>query len=163
MLFLENPENRPALWNSLLSQLIQEKMCFLISDGAINSNEKAINIDQNSAKAFIDKLQKLAICRISSNRGKVVSPHIAGTRANNVVTVTELITFPSNHSETKNIDQIKNDLESVVVNLFYAGGDIDSVFIPSNLEPWEMKDAEIRSAKGGLLFKKKNSTLSSQL
>jgi hypothetical protein len=163
MLFLENPENRPTLWNALSNQLTQEKMCFLIADGVINSNEKAIDIDQNAAQVFIDKLKKLAICRISFNRGNAVSPHIAGTCENNMAIVTELVTCPSDNSETKNIDQLQNDLESVAINLFYAGGNIDSIFIPSNLEPWEMKDAEIRSAKGGLLFKKKNSTLASQL
>jgi hypothetical protein len=163
MLFLENPENKPALWNALLAQLEKEKMCFLIADGVVDANAKALNLDQSTAKTFIDKIKKSEICRISSNRGQAISPHIAGFRKGNSVVITELITYPSDNLPTKNSRELQNDLESIVINLFYAGGNTESVLIPSNLEPWVMKDVEVQSTEEGLVFKKIASTVASQL
>jgi hypothetical protein len=100
-------------------------------------------------------LRALPICRISANRGKAVSPHFAGSYEKNAVTLAEFLTTPSEGAITVDDEKLKRDLETAVINLFFAHEGISTVFVPLSLAPWEMPDAEVALLPDGLAFRKR--------
>ncbi|WP_206996707.1 hypothetical protein [Trinickia mobilis] len=155
MLFLENPERRPSLWDSLTTQLTEQAMCIVIWDGLGNPLAQARILDSESAANAIAKLRASQVCRIGANRDQAISPHFAGRREDDTVTITELLTYPSEGSVTLGENKMKADLEAAVINLFFAEDGVKTVCVPIHLAPWTMDDAEIDLTQEGLVFKKK--------
>jgi hypothetical protein len=155
MLLPENPEKRAGLWDSLATQLAHDAMCFVIEDGVGNPFAEAKKPTSDVVELVLSKLRAAQICRISANRGKAISPHFAGTREDDTVSLTELLTYPSEGAVTVGGEKLKHDLETVVINLLFADGGLSTVLVPLQLTPWAMRDAEISLGQKGLLFRKK--------
>jgi hypothetical protein len=155
MLLPENPEKRPSLWDGVAAQLAHESMCFIIEDGVGDTLAEARGPGSEVADLALPRLRALPICRISANRGKAVSPHFAGSYEKNAVTLAEFLTTPSEGAITVDDEKLKRDLETAVINLFFAHEGISTVFVPLSLAPWEMPDAEVALLPDGLAFRKK--------
>lgn len=155
MLFPENPENRPALWDSVASQLAQEQVCIVIESGAAHLDSKAALLDHDMASSLVNRLRKSPVCRISASRGKAISPHFAGRLEGANFYLTELITLPMTNSATLDINQLRNDLETTAINILYSCDGAARVFIPLSIDPWLTKDMEVRPNENGLVFERK--------
>jgi hypothetical protein len=156
MLLPENPEKRLELWASLSNQLAQDAMCFIIEAGIGNPLAATKALGKSMAELTVSRLRAAQICRISANRGNAVSPHFAGRREGDTVLITDFITHSSADMPTANIEKLRNDLETAVVNLFFAERGINIVKVPLSLMPWVMRDAKISSLSEGLIFQKIN-------
>lgn len=154
MLFPENPEKRPELWESAIEQLNHEEMCYLIVDGAGYPDASA-TVDSKLAEKVIQRMRQSNISRISAARGKAISPHFAANLQDTTATITELVSYPSEGLRFVRTERLRQDVETAVINLMFGGERVDAVFVPLELEPWEMKDAEIQSAEKGVLFRKR--------
>lgn len=155
MLFPENPENRPSLWDSVARQLAQEQMYFVVSGGVGILDSKAIRLDHDAVSNVMDRLRNSPVCRISASRGQAISPHFSGRFEDGNFYITEFIAIPLASSVAPDVSQLRNDLESAAINMLYGGGGAASVFVPLTIEPWAAKDVEIRSNEKGLVFEKK--------
>jgi hypothetical protein len=155
MLFPENPEKRPSLWDSITTQLAKEAMCFLIQEGIGNPLAEAKEPARNVADLVLSRLRSAQICRISASGGRAVAPHFACKREGDTALVTELMTYPSEGGATVDNDKLKRDLETAAVNLLFAEGGVSTVIVPLHLVPWTMRDAEINLTAEGLVFRKK--------
>jgi hypothetical protein len=155
MLFPENPENQPSLWDGLASQLAETSICYLIEDGIGNPLAEAKGPDGRWAECTLARLRAAQICRISANHGNPIAPHFAGIREGDNVFVTEFLTYPSDRTLTVDSEKLKRDLEAAVINLLFAKGGASSVNVPLHIAPWSMQDAEISQVQEGLLFRKK--------
>ena len=155
MLFPENPEKRPTLWDAIAKQLRQEAMCFVITEGDGNPLAEARNPSSDLAQQAMARLQQSQLCRISANRGTAVSPHFAGRREGVSVFITEFLSSPAIGLRVIQPDQLQQDLEAAVVNLLFAESGVSTVTIPLHLTPWTMRDAEVHSTPDGHVFTKK--------
>lgn len=154
MLFPENPEKRPELWKSLIEQLTHEEMCYLVLEG-VGYPDASATVDSEVAEKVVQRMRQSNVSRISASRGRAISPHFAANLEDAIATITEFVAYPSEGLKTVRLEKLRQDVETVVINLMFGGGTVDAVFLPLELEPWEMKDAEIQSAKKGVLFRKR--------
>lgn len=155
MLLPEDPKKRPDLWSSLATQLAQEAMCFVIKEGVGNPLAEAKELDTDMAELTLSRLRASQVCRVSANRGRAVSPHFAGKHQGDAVALTELLSCPAEGTLTVDSEKLKRDLETAVINLFFADGCASTVLVPLHLAPWAMQDAEISLTREGLMFKKR--------
>jgi hypothetical protein len=155
MLLPENPEKRPGLWDAVATQLAETAMCFVIKEGVGNPLAEAKESNAGSAADALARLRAAPICRISANRGNPISPHFAGKYKGDTVLVTEFLAYPSEGALTVHNEKLKRDLETAVINLFFAEGGVSTVLVPLHIAPWVMRDAEINLTQEGLEFRKK--------
>ena len=155
MIFPENPEKRPSLWDSVAMQLAQKPMCLVIAEGVGNPTVEAVMLGRDLVELTMARLRKTHICRIGANRGMAVSPHFAGTREGQTVSLTEFLSQPSEGTLMVKSEALKRDLETAVINLLFADSEVNMVFVPLCLALWTMKDAEVISTPTGLVFKKR--------
>ncbi|UXU87588.1 hypothetical protein [Burkholderia sp. S-53] len=155
MLFPENPDKRPILWDALAKQLVQIEMCFVIERGSGDSSAEARLLNEEMAREAIERLRSSQICRISADRGIAMSPHFSGTVNGNSIFINEMICMPDIGGGTIRLDRLRHDIEVVVLNLLFARDGASRVTIPLHLNPWGMKDADVVSTDQGLVFEKK--------
>ncbi|MDY7804520.1 hypothetical protein U0E23_18930 [Burkholderia stagnalis] len=155
MLFPENPEKRPILWDALAKQLVQTEVCFVIERGSGDPFVDARLPNDDVAREAMGRLRRSQICRISADRGIAVSPHFSGIINGNSIFVTEMICVPEVGESTIRLDRLRHDIEVVVLNLLFARGGANRVTVPLHLDPWSMKDADVVSTDQGLVFEKK--------
>jgi hypothetical protein len=153
MLFPEDPKKRPALWESMKEQLAHDSMCYVVLDGIGYSNASA-SLDINTEK-MIQQMKSAMICRISARHGKAIAPHFAANLNDSTASITVFITYPSEGSQVVAIEQLRRDLETAVINLLFCGGEVNAVFVPLDISPWDMSDAEVHSTQEGLMFSKR--------
>lgn len=157
MLFPENPEKQPTLWQSVFEQLIKDKICLVIENGVGDPFSEASLLDKNSIKNVLTRMQSSDICRISANRGQAVSPHFSAKRNGKSIFFIEFLSYPSEGVLTVSNEKLIHDLETSIISLFFSknNDDIFNVFVPLHLTPWIMSDVDISSVEEGLLFTKK--------
>ncbi|WP_139208551.1 hypothetical protein [Achromobacter sp. NFACC18-2] len=155
MLFPENPEKCPTLWDAIAKQLRQEAMCFVITEGYGNPRAEAQRPTDDLAQQVITRLQQSQLCRISASRGAAVSPHFAGMRDGASVFITDFLSAPFVGMQVIQPDQLQRNLEVAVVNLLFAESGVSRVVIPLHLTPWAMRDAKVHPTAGGLVFTKR--------
>jgi hypothetical protein len=155
MLLPENPEKRPGLWDAVARQLAEAEMCILIKEGVGNPLAEAKEPNGSKVELALARLRAAPICRISANRGSPVSPHFAGQREGDTVLITEFITYPFEGALRVRNEKLKRDLETAVINLFFAEGGVSTVQVPLHIAPWVMRDAEISLAQDRLVFRKR--------
>lgn len=151
MLFPSNPEKRPELWQNLESQLLSTNMCFVVSNGSGNPLVEAQEPVEEIVHAVLSRLRSSQFCRISANRGNAISPHFAGRFVGTSAFLDELITYPYSGKTTVDIKQLRNDLETAVIDLFATAG-ATSVAVPLHLDPWSMENTLITLGSGGMVF-----------
>jgi len=154
MLLPENPEKRPGLWDAVASQLAREATCFIINDGVGDPFVEAREPNSDMAVLALSRLQAAQICRISAQRGTAISPHFAGKHEGATVSLTEFWTTPSEGGETVDSEKLKRELETAVINLFFAGDGVSTVFVPLSIASWSMRDADVHVVQEGLVFRK---------
>lgn len=112
MLFPENPEKCPTLWDAIAKQLRQEAMCFVITEGYGNPRAEAQRPTDDLAQQVITRLQQSQLCRISASRGAAVSPHYAGMRDGASVFITDFLSSSYLGVQVIQPEQIAARLES---------------------------------------------------
>ena len=154
MLFPQDPKKRPALWESLVAQLAREAMCCLIAHGrqCVDSTAKVLN--QHALDEIAQRFRAAPICRVSSSRGAAISPHFAAALNGDCATIVELIAAPKVGALAVDDAQLRNDVETAVINLLYGTENIRSVVVPLQLMSWSMTDAGVQNVAAGLLFTK---------
>jgi hypothetical protein len=155
MLLPEDPVKRPSLWDALATQLATRAMCFVVKNGVGDPLANADEPSREVTELTLSKLRASQVCRISANRGAAISPHFAGERDNGKILITELLAQPSEGALTVSDEKLRRDLETVVINLFFADSDVRTVLVPLRLAPWNMRDADISLKEEGLEFRKK--------
>jgi hypothetical protein len=155
MLFPENPEKRPELWESMEKQLAHEAMCYVVIDGIGYPDASATLGINVSAENLVQRMKSAMICRISASHGKPIAPHFAANLEGATASITEFVTYPSEGTQTVNVGQLRHDLEAAVINLLFGSGEINRVFVPLDINPWDMRDAEVHSTSEGLMFNKR--------
>lgn len=155
MLFPENPEKRPELWDSIRLQINRESMCYLVSAGKENANGIATVVSELFQDNILRRMKRSQICRISASRGVAIAPHFAASLDGSMASVTELIALPCDGIQTVTAERLRRYLEIAVINLLYVGGNVSEVFVPISIPPWKMADADIQSLPTGVVFRKK--------
>jgi hypothetical protein len=155
MLFPENPEKQPELWQSVTEQLGREKMCYVVLNGMGYPDANATVHPNVSAEKVIQRMKNAKICRISATRRKAIAPHFAADLDGETASIIEFVTYPSEGMQTVNVEQLRRDLETAVINLLFGSRGVNTVFVPIVITAWNMKDVEVKSTIDGLMFSKR--------
>ncbi|NRR28663.1 hypothetical protein HSX11_00385 [Oxalobacteraceae bacterium] len=155
MLFPEDPEKRPELWHSFRAQLGHDPMCLLIANGKASPDAPATRVNTDEQAEILRRMQAAKICRISANHGNAISPHFAATLIGHQARVCELMALPNDGRLAIEPAELKEILETAILNLLYAQEGVSEILIPLQIPVWEMADADIHALPTGLLFRKK--------
>lgn len=154
MLFPENPAKRPALWSAVATQLARDEMCYVISNGVDKMQARAIRASATEVETCLQRMRTADACRLSASRAGPVAPHFAVMQSITEARLTELITYPSAGESTVSINQLRRDLETVLINLFYEHPDLQEVLIPLHIAGWDFAEATMSSTDKGLSAKR---------
>ena len=153
MLFPKNPKVIPSLWESVKSQMIRNKMLFLIRDGMPCYPLESGIMTETEADAWIEKLKKLPIVRFSSNRGIAISPHFACKHDDLGIRMVELVAFPFDGG-WENLEELQEILSISTLALLYEKNAAKDIVIPIHLPSWSMDGINVQEVQDGLLFRK---------
>lgn len=155
MLFPEDPDKRPNLWHSLAEKLVREPIFCLVAHGEQCDVSTARLLNEAAADELMKRFRAASLSRISSSRGAAISPHFAATLDGDCARIVELITVPEVGALEVNERQLRDDVETAVINLLYGARNIRSVIVPLRLSPWVMTDADVQDMGAGMLFTKR--------
>ena len=153
MLFPKNPKVIPGLWESAKSQMIRNKMLFLIRDGMPCYPLESGIMSETEAEAWIEKLKKLPVVRFSSNREITMSPHFACNLDDSGIRMVELVTFPFDGG-WENLAELQKILSISTLALLYEKNAAKDIVIPIHLPSWSMDGINVQEVQDGLLFRK---------
>ena len=155
MLFPADPQRRPQLWDALIEQLNHNQLVFLVIEERFKISATTEILSKDFCESFIQRVKKLAVCRVSANRGIASSPHFFGNSRGKMVAITDFITTPSASSINIDTQKIKRDSETAVINLLYAHKEFEIVKIPINIQPWNIQDFMTEQNTDGLEFRRR--------
>ena len=146
MLFPKNPKVIPGLWESVRSQMIRNKMLFLIRDGMPCYPLESGIMSETEADVWIEKLKKLPVVRFSSNRGITMSPHFACNLDDSGIRMVELVTFPFDGG-WENLAELQEILSISTLALLYEKNAAKDIVIPIHLPSWSMDGINVQEVQ----------------
>ena len=94
-------------------------MCVVIANSKPNLSAAPRVLTEDEAKHTVDRFRRASFCRIGCNHGKAVRAYVAFQEANGVAIVSDYLAAPNIHCGAVTSDDIRLDLESVAVSVFY--------------------------------------------
>jgi len=151
MLFLEDPDQRPGLWESWRDRLSVEEVCCVVSDGRGNLEERSRVLGRSMIDELELRLRSLTIRRIGASHGNAIAPYFGLGLYKDEATVREFITYPAPGQRHVAEDRLRRDLESLAVDLFFFRSGVRTLSVPLSIESWtfdavasELSDGSLR-------------------
>jgi hypothetical protein len=150
MFFLEDPDKRPVLWESLRNRLAVEEVCYVVQEGRGDRAKTARVLDPATIAALVQRLLRLGLRRIGASHGTAVAPHFGLELHEDKAHLVEYITYPSRGRSTASEKQVQRDMGTLATDIFYFCPGIRSLLVPLEMRPWEV-DGVICEVAAGVL------------
>jgi hypothetical protein len=141
MFFLEDPNKRPVLWESLHSRLAVEEVCYVVQEGRGALVEAARVLDPATSAGLEQRLRRLHIQRIGASHGTAIAPHFGLELHGDKATVVEYVTYPSRGQTNASEKQVQREIGVLATDIFYFHPGVHSLLVPLEVTPWEMEEA----------------------